>query len=87
MEKGLDFKKILLGAAVGVGMGIALSPRVRERIMAIVQDRAEDLIPTVKKEIELYLKRLSEAIAVGKEAFDKKEDELENILQESRKLD
>lgn len=87
MEKKFDLKKIVLGAAVGVGVGLALSPQVREKIKAIVQEKAEDLLPTLKKEIEMYLERLSEAVAVGKEAFDKKEDELENILQESRKLD
>jgi|GEM_PF-5513739 len=87
MEKKVDFKKILIGAAVGVGVGLALSPQVRDKIKAIIQDKAEDLLPTLKKEIELYLDRLSEAVVVGKEAFNKKEDELENILQESRKLD
>lgn len=86
MNSKCSYKKVLIGFAIGMGMVLVLSPKTRENLKRLVLEKSDELLPTIKKEIELYLDRISEAIAAGKAASQQREDELEQIiLGESRK--
>jgi CBS domain containing-hemolysin-like protein len=80
------YKKVLMGFFVGLGVALVLSSSTRNKIKKLVLDKSENALPNIKEKIEQYLNRISEAIAVGKAAFQQREDELElRILHESQR--
>jgi len=75
-------KKVIIGLGIGIGLGLVLSPTAREKIKKMVSEKSEDLLPDAKEKIEHYLSRLSEAVTLGKAAFQQREDELEQLMRD-----
>lgn len=83
-----SYKKLLVGFGLGLGLALALSPAAREKIKRFLLEKSEDILPTIKEELDYYLDRISEAVAIGKAASQEKENEFKQmILRESHRID
>ncbi len=82
MSSNSSCKKILIGLGIGIGLGLALSPATREKIKMMFSEKSEDILPDAKEKIGRYLSRFSEAVTLGKAAFQQREDELEQLMRD-----
>lgn len=72
----------VLGALVGVGLGILLAPQPGEVVRHRIKERANELGSRVKQVVEKGAERVREAVERGKEAAQEKREELLDRLEE-----